>query len=101
MIILFLGFLGLRLYVPLNIFSVMLERFAGLNQYKAMKMKYLVQGHNTAPLVRFEPTTLHQESGILLTELMVLPSKRPDSKDFNMILPITTTKQINMKFLHL
>ena len=31
--------------------------FSGLNQYKAMKIKCLAQGHKLAPLVRFEPAT--------------------------------------------
>ena len=49
---------GLRLYVPVNNFSVMLGRFPGLNQFMAMRMKCLAQGHNTSLLVRFEPATL-------------------------------------------
>ena len=51
-------FVGLRLYVPVNNFSVMLGRFPGVNQYKAMKMECLAQECNTTPRVRFEPTTL-------------------------------------------
>ena len=46
---------GLRLYIPVNNFSVMWGCFPGLNQYIAIKMKCLARGHNT--LVRFEPTT--------------------------------------------
>ena len=42
-------FVCLRLYVPVNIFSVILGRLHGFNQYLAMGMKCLVQGHNTAP----------------------------------------------------
>ena len=42
---------GLRLYVPVNNFSVMSGRFPGLNQDQAMKVKRLAQGHNTAPMV--------------------------------------------------
>ena len=56
----FVCFVGFRLYVPVNNFSVMSKYIPGLNQYEAMKMKCLVQGHNTvtAPLMRFEPATL-------------------------------------------
>ena len=36
-----------------------------------MKMKCIFLGHNTTPLVRFEPATLR--SGTIPTELLVLP----------------------------
>ena len=52
---------GVRLYVPVNNFSVMLGRFPWLNQYLAIKTKCLAQGHNTVPLVRFEPATLQSK----------------------------------------
>ena len=54
----FFGLPGLGLYVPVNDFPVMSGRFPGLNQYKAMKMKCLVQVHNTTPLARFDHMTL-------------------------------------------
>ena len=40
---------GLRLYIPVDSFSVMSGSFSGLNKY---------YGHNTGPLVRFGPATL-------------------------------------------
>ena len=50
---------GLSLYVPVNNFSVI----AGLNKswvepVLSNEDERLAQGHNTAPLVRFEPATL-------------------------------------------
>ena len=64
---------GLRLYVPVNNFSVMSGHFPGFNQYYAMKMKCLAQGHNTAPLVSSNPRPCDQKPGTLPTELTVLP----------------------------
>ena len=61
---------GLRFYVLVNNFSVMSRRSPWLNQYKAMKMKCLAQGHNTPPLVRDSNT----RPCTLPTELMVLPN---------------------------
>ena len=65
---------GLRLNVPVNNFSVMLGWFPGFwfNQYKAMGIKCLAQGHNTPQRLRFEPVTLRSESDALPTELSVL-----------------------------
>ena len=40
------------MYVPVNIFLVMLGRFPGLNQYYAMKMKCLAQAHNIVSWMR-------------------------------------------------
>ena len=45
----------LRLYVPVNNFSVILGRLPGFNQYNAMGMKCLAQGHNTVPQARIKP----------------------------------------------
>ena len=64
---------GLRLYIPVNNFSVKAGHFPELNQYSAMKIKCLAQGHDTTPLVRFEPPTCNQETCTLRTELSVLP----------------------------
>ena len=40
-------FVCLRLYAPVNNFSVILGRLPGFNQYAAMGMKCLAQGHKT------------------------------------------------------
>ena len=66
-------FVCLRLYVLVNNFSVIFGRLPGFNQYSAMGMKCLAQGHNTAPRVRMNPQPCDQESDALPTELSVLP----------------------------
>ena len=47
------------LNVPVNNFLVILGRLPGLNQNE----KILLKGHNAVPLVRLEPTTLHNGPG--------------------------------------
>ena len=48
----------LVLYIPVNIFSVMLGRLPGLNRRIKQRVKCLAQGHNTVPQVRLQPATL-------------------------------------------
>ena len=56
------NFVCLRLYVAVNNFSVILGQLPGFNQYLAMGMKCLAQGHNTALRVRIEPVTLRSRA---------------------------------------
>ena len=69
----FFIFFCLRLYILVNNFSVILGQLLGFNQYYAMGMKCLAQGHNTTPPGRgSNPQPCNQEFDILPTELSVL-----------------------------
>ena len=63
------GGVGLWLYVQVKKKFNHVGTFPWLNQYLAMKMKCLAQGHNTAPLVRSSnPRPCNQGSDTLPTE---------------------------------
>ena len=57
----------LVLYIPVNIFSVMLGLFLGLTNTK-QRLKCLAQGHNTVPLVSLEAGTPRSQVKHSITE---------------------------------
>ena len=44
----------IMLYIQVTNFSVMCRYLSWVNQYKALRIKYLAQGHNTALIMPFE-----------------------------------------------